>query len=65
MELGNFNRNINFTYGFGEEQINFLDLNVTLSNGKIQTALYVKLTVQPWVPSFSIKSFQTCQKVKH
>ena len=65
MELGNFNRNINFTYGFGEEQINFLDLNVTLSNGKIQAALYVKLTVQQWVLSFSIKSFQTCQKVKH
>ena len=44
MEFDNFNPNINFTYEFGKENINFLHLNVKLSNGKLQTSLYVKLT---------------------
>ena len=33
-----------FTYEFSEASINFLDLNVKLSNGKLQTSLYVKPT---------------------
>ena len=42
MEFNNFNPNINFTYEFSEASINFLDLNVKFSNGKLQTSLYVK-----------------------
>ena len=41
-EFNNFNRNIKFTYEFSEASINFLDLNVRLSNSKLQTSLYVK-----------------------
>ena len=44
MEFNNFNPNINFTYEFSEASINFLDLNVKFSNGKLQTSLYVKPT---------------------
>ena len=44
MEFNNFNSNIKFTYEFSEPSINFLDLNVKLSNGKLQTSLYVKPT---------------------
>ena len=44
MEFNNFNPNIKFTYEFCEESINFLDLNVKLSNAKLQTSLYVKST---------------------
>ena len=44
MEFNNFNPNIKFTYEFSEESINFLDLNVKFSSGKIQTSLYVKPT---------------------
>ena len=43
-EFNNFNPNIKFTYEFCEESINFLDLNVKLSNAKLQTSLYVKST---------------------
>ena len=42
MEFNNFNPNIKFTYEFGEESINFLGVNVKLSNGKLQTSLYMK-----------------------
>ena len=44
MELNNSNPNIKFTYEFSEASINFLDLNVKFSNGKLQTSLYVKPT---------------------
>ena len=44
MEFNNFNPNINFTYEFSEASINFLDLNVKFSSGKLQTSLYVKPT---------------------
>ena len=44
MEFNNFNPNIKFTYEFSEASINFLDLNVKFSNGKLQTSLYVKPT---------------------
>ena len=43
-EFNNFNPNIKFTYEFSEASINFLDFNVKLSNGKLQTSLYVKAT---------------------
>ena len=43
MEFDNFKPNIEFTYGFSEASINFLDLNVKLY-GKHQTSLYVKPT---------------------
>ena len=44
MEFNNFNPNIKFTYEFSEASINFLDLNAKLSDGKLQTSLYVKPT---------------------
>ena len=44
MEFNNFNPNIKFTCEFSEASINFLDLNVKLSEGKLQTSLYVKPT---------------------
>ena len=44
MEFNNFNPNIKFTYEFSEASINFLDLNIKLSNGKLQTSLYVNHT---------------------
>ena len=44
MEFNNFNPNIKFAYEFSEASINFLDLNVKLSDGKLQTSLYVKPT---------------------
>ena len=44
MEFINFNPNIKFTYEFSEESINFLDLNVKFSCGKLQASLYVKPT---------------------
>ena len=44
MEFNNFNPNINFICEFSEASISFLDLNVKLSNGKLQTSLYVKGT---------------------
>ena len=44
MEFNNFNPNIKFTYEFSEASTNFLDLNVKLSNGKLQTSMYVKPT---------------------
>ena len=44
MEFNNFNLNIKFTYEFSEASINFLDLNVKLSDGKFQTSFHVKRT---------------------
>ena len=44
MEFNNFNPNIKLTYEFSEASINFLDLIVKLSSGKLQTTLYVKFT---------------------
>ena len=44
MEFSIFNPNIKFTCEFSEASINFLDLNVKLSNGKLQSCLYVKAT---------------------
>ena len=44
MEFNNFNPNIKFTYEFSEASSNFLDLNVKLSDGKLQNSLYVKPT---------------------
>ena len=44
MEFNKFNPNIKFTYELSEESINFLDLNVKFSSGKLQTSLYVKPT---------------------
>ena len=44
MEFNNFNPNIKFIYEFSEASISFLDLNVKLSNGKLQTSMYVKPT---------------------
>ena len=52
MEFNNFNPNIRFTYEFSEAGINFLDPNVKLSNGKLQTSLYVKLTDRHQYPHF-------------
>ena len=40
--LNKFHRNLNFTYETSKERVNFLDLNVSLRNGKISTDLYVK-----------------------
>ena len=42
MEFNNFNPIIKFTHEFKEDSINFLDLNVRLSNGRLQTSLHVK-----------------------
>ena len=44
VEFNSFNPNIKFIYEFSEASINFLNLNVKLSNGKLQTSLYVKPT---------------------
>ena len=44
MEFDNFNPNIKFTYEFSEASISFLDPHVILSDGKLQTSLYVKPT---------------------
>ena len=44
MKFNNFNPNIKFTDEFSEVSISFLDLNVKLSSGKLQTSLYVKPT---------------------
>ena len=44
IEFENFNPNIKFTYEFSEGSINFLDLHVKFSSGKLQTSLYVKPT---------------------
>ena len=44
MEFINVNPNIKFTYEFSEESINFLDINVKFSSGKLQNSLYVKPT---------------------
>ena len=46
MKFHSFNPNIKFNYEFSEESINFLDFNVKLSNGKLQTTLYVNPTDQ-------------------
>ena len=35
IEFNNFNANIKFTYEFSEASVNFLDLNIKLSNGKL------------------------------
>ena len=40
--INNFNPNIKFTHEFNEASINFLDVNFKLSDGKLQTSLYVK-----------------------
>ena len=64
MEFNNFNPNIKFTYEFSEASINFLDLSVKLSNGKLQTSLYVKPTdCQQYLFTFNqvISSIQKCQ----
>ena len=42
MEFNNFNPNIKFTYEFSKASVNFLDLSVKLSDGKLQISLYVK-----------------------
>ena len=42
MEFNNFNPIIKFTHEFKEASINFLDLNVKLSNVRLQTSLHVK-----------------------
>ena len=44
MEFNKFNPNIKFTHEFREASINFLDLNVKLSNGKLQTSWYKRPT---------------------
>ena len=44
MEFNSFNPNIKFVYEFIEASISFLNLNVKLSNAKIQASLYVKPT---------------------
>ena len=41
-QLNKFHRNLNFTYETSKERVSFLDLNVSLGNGKISTDLYVK-----------------------
>ena len=51
-EINNFNPNIKFTYEFSKASINFLHLNIKLSNGKIQTSLYVKPTNHHQYPHF-------------
>ena len=51
-EFNNFNPNIKFTYEFSEENINLLDLNLRLSNGKLQISLYVKPTDRHQYPHF-------------
>lgn len=43
-EFNNFHPNFNFSYGSNKENINFLDLAVHLSNGKLVTVLYTKPT---------------------
>ena len=60
MEYNNFNP-IKFTYEFSEASIDFLDLNAKLSNGKLQTCLYVKPT--DCHQYLLIKSTQTYKKV--
>ena len=44
MDFNNFNPNIKFIYQFSEASIIFLDFNVKISSGKLQTSLYVKPT---------------------
>ena len=54
IEFNNFNSNIKFTYEFSEASINFLDLNIKLSNGKLQTSLYVKPKDRHQYPYFQL-----------
>ena len=44
MEFDNFNPNLKFIYELSEVRINFLDLNVKFSSGKLPTSLYVNPT---------------------
>ena len=43
-DLNNYNSQIKFTYEFNKEHISFLDLKVTLCDGKLTTDLHVKPT---------------------
>ena len=43
-ELNSFRDNIKFTFESGKENINFLDININLSNGHLMTNMYVKPT---------------------
>ena len=42
--LNEFNDSIKFTYDSHNQKINFLDVNINISNGKLNTDLYVKST---------------------
>ena len=44
IECNNLNPNIKFTQKFSDASINFLNLNVKLFNGKLQTSFYLKST---------------------
>ena len=43
-EFNRFNPHLKFTHESSKESIQFLDLNVMLSNGKLSTDLYIKST---------------------
>ena len=43
-DLNNYNPHIKFTYEFNKEHISFLDLKVSLCDGKLTTDLHVKPT---------------------
>ena len=43
-DLNNYNPHIKFTYQFNKEHISFLDLKVSLGDGKLATDLLVKPT---------------------
>ena len=43
-ELTNFHSNLKFTYETSSHTVDFLDLNVNLTNGAIHTDLYIKPT---------------------
>ena len=43
-ELNNFHPNVSFTYETSKNNVNFLNLNVSLKDGAIHTDLYIKPT---------------------
>ena len=43
-DFNSFKSNLNFTFEYDRNSINFLDLNVKLNNGELTTIVYIKPT---------------------
>ena len=43
-ELNSFGYHIKFAFEFDKENINYLDVNINLSNGQLMTNMYIKPT---------------------